>query len=72
MTWVSGGLVYIILWIVFFFMTLPWGNKMPEVIQKGCAESAPVHPRMGIKIVITTFLAGLGWVIFYMIRLYIN
>ena len=68
MNWVSGCLVYIILWVIFFFMTLPWGNKIPETTQKGCAESAPTNPRVGWKVLITTFLAGLGWVIFYMIR----
>lgn len=68
MNWVSGSLVYIILWVVFFFMTLPWGNKIPNVTQKGCVESAPNNPRIGLKIRITTGLAGLGWIIFYMIR----
>ena len=69
MSWVSGIIVYIILWWLVFFMTLPFGVKSPhevgEVAEPGHADGAPVKPRLWLKAEITTLIAAMFWGIAY-------
>ena len=59
---VSSVVVYILLWWWVFFMTLPFGAKPPEIVEKGHAPSAPQNPHLGKKILITTVLAAVLFV----------
>jgi len=65
MTWFSGVVVYVILWWLVFFMTLPFGIRAPhevgEEVGEGHAPSAPIRPRLWLKAGITTAVAAVLW-----------
>ena len=61
MDWVSGLVVYILLWWWVFFMALPVGNRPPEDVGDGHAASAPAKPRLSIKAGATTLIAAVLW-----------
>mgnify|MGYP000524092538 FL=1 len=69
MNWVSAIVVYVILWWLVFFMTLPFGVKSPhevgEVVEPGNSDGAPVNPRVWLKVGITTAIAAVLWGIAY-------
>jgi predicted secreted protein len=69
MNWFSGFVVYVILWWILFFMSLPFGVKSPdeagEAVGPGHATSAPVRPRLWLKAVVVTILAGMLWGVVY-------
>ena len=60
---VSGIVVYILLWWWVFFMTLPFGAKAPDNIEKGHATSAPQKPRLLMKAGVTSAIALVMWFI---------
>ena len=62
---VSGLVVYILLWWWVFIMTLPFGSKVPDVIETGHASSAPAEPMLWRKAAITTVIAGILFAIVY-------
>jgi predicted secreted protein len=65
MGWFSGFVVYVILWWILFFMALPWGNRtaaeLGQEVVPGHATSAPVKPRLWLKVGIVTLLAAALW-----------
>ena len=65
MHWYTGVLVYIILWWLIFFMTLPIGarsyHEAGEATESGNVESAPMRPRLWMKAGITTLVAAVVW-----------
>jgi predicted secreted protein len=70
MGWFSGGVVFIVIWWIVFFMALPWGVKSPHEVGEepgqGHADSAPVKPRLWLKAGIVTVIALVLWgVVFY-------
>ncbi len=69
MNWFSGVVVYVILWWVIFFMTLPFGIRAPHEVGErpgaGHVHSAPVRPRLGLKAGVTSAIAGVLWVVAY-------
>ncbi len=58
---VPGIAVYIVLWWIVLFAVLPWGVRVPDEVVPGHAESAPERPRLVLKAVVTSVLAGLLW-----------
>jgi predicted secreted protein len=70
MGFVSGVVVFIMIWWTVLFMVLPWGNRPPEEdVVEGQSMSAPSLPRLKLKFMITTGIAVLLWfVIAYMIE----
>ncbi|MFQ5959700.1 MAG: DUF1467 family protein [Alphaproteobacteria bacterium] len=50
--------VFVIVWWMVFFMTLPFGVRVSEETEPGHAPSAPERPRLAIKAAITTLLAA--------------
>ena len=58
MGFVSGLVVYILLWWWVFLMTLPFGAEAPDAIEAGHATSAPARPMLWRKVAITTVIAG--------------
>ena len=58
---ITGGIIiYVNLWMIIFFMVLPFGitNQIDSPdYQKGTDPGAPVESRMKKKILITTFIA---------------
>lgn len=69
MGWIGGIAVYIVIWWLVIFMVLPWGVRPLDQrdIEKGHAASAPLRPHMLRKIVATTIVAAIVWLIVYAI-----
>ena len=68
MDWVSGIVVYILLWWWVFFMALPFGVKPERNPGKGHVRSAPSKPMLWQKALATTLIAlvlwfGVAWLI---------
>lgn len=61
MTWFSAALVFVVVWWLVFFMSLPIGarsyHEAGEDIETGNAPSAPIRPRLWLKAGISTFIA---------------
>lgn len=67
MTFTTGPMVYVMIWVVVLFIVLPWGVSIPDKIEKGHATSAPSNPHMGIKLLVTSVLSFLVWIVAYLI-----
>ncbi len=69
MGWVTGVLVYAVLWWLVFMMALPVGvraqNESEEGVVLGTPESAPVKPHIWRKVGATTLIAAVVWLILY-------
>jgi predicted secreted protein len=67
MNWVTGIAVYVCIWSVVVFAVLPWGVKPASDLPPGSDRGAPEHPRLGRKVAVTTLIATLLWIVFYLI-----
>ena len=67
MSFMTGLLLYVVIWVVILFMVLPWGVHIPEKIEKGHATSAPENPYMWIKLLVTSLIAALLWIVAYIL-----
>ncbi|MBE7637583.1 DUF1467 family protein [Sneathiella sp. P13V-1] len=70
MGFVTGLVVYSIMWFVVLFTVLPWGVRTQQEegeVEPGTAESAPVNPAIWKKLLITTIVTALLFGIFYTI-----
>ena len=67
MDFVSGLVVFILLWWWVFLMSLPFGIKTPEQVENGHATSAPEQPMLRRKVSISTAIALILFVIIYWI-----
>lgn len=69
MSWLSGLVVFLILWWLVFFVTLPFGIRAPheagETVGEGHADGAPVRPRLWLKAGIATAITAVLWGIAY-------
>ena len=65
MTWLTGVMVYVVIWWMVLLMVLPWGVKVPENPEPGHATSAPQNPMMWRKALITTLIAAVLWGVAY-------
>ena len=65
MSFVSGLVVYILLWWWVFLMTLPFGAHAPDAVETGHATSAPAKPMLWRKAFITTVIAGVLFALVY-------
>jgi predicted secreted protein len=61
MGWVSGIVVYILIWWVALFAVLPWGARRAEQPLPGTVESAPDKPMLLRKALATTIVAAVLW-----------
>jgi predicted secreted protein len=66
MGWLSGILVYLVVWWLVIFMVLPWGVKPPDNPEPGHATSAPNRPMLWRKAAITSVITAVVWVIIYL------
>jgi predicted secreted protein len=66
---ISFGLaVYFIIWWIVLFAVLPFGVRTQDeegTHVPGTPRSAPVQPRLGRKMLITTLVAGVVFALFY-------
>ena len=67
MGWISGILVFIIIWWMVLFCVLPWGNRPPENPEVGHASSAPENPRLLLKAAVTTGITAVIFTIVWFI-----
>jgi len=65
MSWLSGIVVYFLIWWVALFAVLPWGVHIPDKAEPGHAQSAPARPRLWLKAAVTSLIAGLLWLVYY-------
>ena len=61
MNWFTGSAVFLMLWFLVLFAVLPWGVHVPDEPEKGHASSAPANPRIALKLLATTIIAGALW-----------
>jgi predicted secreted protein len=64
--WLSGILVYLVVWWLVIFMVLPWGVKPPDNPEPGHATSAPDRPMLWRKVAITSVITAVVWGIIYL------
>jgi|EndMetStandDraft_2_1072991.scaffolds.fasta_scaffold803664_1 predicted secreted protein len=67
MHWASGILVFVVLWWLVIFAVLPWGVRIPDKAEPGHADSAPVKPMLGRKVLATTAITAVLWLIVYLV-----
>lgn len=61
-----GGIVaYVVIWVVVLFMVLPFGIRQPDETEAGHMPGAPENPRIGLKFLVTTGIAAVIWLGFY-------
>lgn len=58
MTWTSAVVLFVLIWWMVFFMTLPWGIRRAGGEALGHDAGAPVKPRLWLKAAITTVISG--------------
>jgi predicted secreted protein len=65
MTIFTGVILYIMLYWLFIFMVLPWGNRAAENVETGNSAGAPAYPRIKQKFIITGIVAAIAWLIVF-------
>ena len=62
MSWFTACMVYIMTWWIVLFAVLPFGVR-PEAAadQRTGWRGAPARPRIGRKMIVTTFVALVIW-----------
>ncbi len=65
MTWVTGFMVYVVVWWLVWFAVLPLRIEIPDQVPIGQATSAPSNPRLLWKAGLTTAIAALLWGLIY-------
>ena len=63
MDWLSGIFVYLIIWWTALFMVLPLWVKRNDGSVEGSDPGAPQNPYIWRKILATTILAAVIWII---------
>ncbi len=62
---------YFIIWWMVLFVVLPWGttsaHELDDDVETGNARSAPLKPRMALKLLATSLLAGVVLAIIYLV-----
>lgn len=63
MDWFTGAIVYLLLWWLSLFCVLPIGTRPVAEADPAAGgwRGAPAQPRLGRKLVGTTFLAAVLW-----------
>jgi predicted secreted protein len=66
MPWMLGLALYFIIWWTMLFAVLPFGvrsqHEMNEIVP-GSEPGAPARPRLGLKLLANTIVAGVVWLI---------
>ena len=67
MAWVTGIVVYVLVWWITLFAVLPLWVTPAEPDDPGHAAGAPQRPRLLLKMAITTVVAALIWLAIYLV-----
>ena len=62
MGWVTGIIVYVLVWWITIFAVLPLWVTPAEPGDPGHAAGAPSKPRMLLKVAVTTVVSAVIWV----------
>ena len=65
MSWVSGTVIYIVVWWMVFLPALSFGVQKPDQEEIGHANGAPKNPMLIKKALITTVIAASIWYIIF-------
>jgi predicted secreted protein len=65
MGWVTGIVVYILVWWVTLFAVLPLWVTPPDRSDPGYAAGAPPRPRLLLKVAVTTVVSAIIWTAIY-------
>jgi predicted secreted protein len=67
MGWLTGIVVYILVWWVTLFAVLPLWITPSEPGDLGHSAGAPQRPRLGLKLAVTSAVAAIIWVGIYIV-----
>jgi len=67
MAWVTGIVVYVLVWWITLFAVLPLWVTPSEPDDPGHAAGAPQRPRLLLKMAITTVVSALIWLAIYLL-----
>ncbi len=59
MSWISIAAIYVIVWWMVLFMVLPFGVRKVDTPEPGHEHGAPARPRLVLKALVTSLIAGL-------------
>lgn len=68
MSWATGLMVYLVIWWTVLFAILPLGVKRVENPGRGQEVGAPERPQLLRKAIITSIVAAVVWVGFYILH----
>lgn len=63
--WFTLIFVFLNVWWIVLFMTLPFGAKPPQDIESGHSTGAPAQPHLGKKAAVTTVIAVIITAVFF-------
>lgn len=68
MNWVSGVVLYTLIWWTVLFAVLPFGTRpRPEADEASGWRGAPARPRIGVKMLATTLVSALIFLACYLV-----
>ncbi len=67
MSWVSGVVLYAILWCVVLFAVLPWGVRAADPADPGYASGAPANPQLPKKLLVTSMITAALWLLIFLV-----
>jgi predicted secreted protein len=67
MGWVTGTVVYVLIWWVVLFAILPLWVTPTDPGEVGYAAGAPKRPLMWLKAALTSAIAGVLWLAVYVV-----
>jgi len=70
MSWVTGLMVYLVIWWTVLFAVLPLGVKRVENPGRGEDRGAPERPELKRKAIITSLVSAVLWLAFFMLQYY--
>ena len=68
MSWATGLMVYIVIWWTVLFAVLPLGVRRVEKPGRGEERGAPERPELVRKAAITSAVAAVLWLAFYLLH----
>ena len=68
MSWATGVMVYLVIWWTILFAVLPLGVRRLENPGKGEERGAPERPQLLRKAIITSIVAAVLWIAFYVLH----
>jgi predicted secreted protein len=68
MSWATGLMVYIVVWWTVLFAVLPLGVRRVDKPGRGEDHGAPERPEILRKVIITTAVAAILWLGFFVLH----